>query len=245
MQASLEAEVKGKNEAIKQKKKLEIDVNEIEIALDHSNKSNSELQKANKKLQQTINEQQAQIEDEQKQRNEAREAAALSERRANQLQVDLEESRTVIEQVEKSRKAIENELHDAADKISELSSINSNLAGFRRKLENELTAMRVDLEDTHNELKNSEERVKKAVADAARLSEELRIEQVCFLSFEGKFILTIIVFSQEHASNVEKVRKGLEQQLIEFQIKLDQAESNALKGGKRILQKMEQRVLTN
>merc|ERR1719339_814890 len=45
MQASLEAESKGKADALRAKKKLESDINELEIALDHSNKSNSDLQK--------------------------------------------------------------------------------------------------------------------------------------------------------------------------------------------------------
>jgi hypothetical protein len=39
MQASLEAESRSKAEALKQKKKLESDINELEIALDHSNRS--------------------------------------------------------------------------------------------------------------------------------------------------------------------------------------------------------------
>merc|ERR1712183_808481 len=50
MQASLEAEAKGKAEALRVKKKLESDINELEIALDHSNKANSDLQKHIKKL---------------------------------------------------------------------------------------------------------------------------------------------------------------------------------------------------
>ena len=54
MQASLEAESKGKAEALRQKKKLESDINELEIQLDHSNRSNADLQKQIKKLQQQI-----------------------------------------------------------------------------------------------------------------------------------------------------------------------------------------------
>jgi myosin heavy chain 6/7 len=38
MQASLEAEQNGKAEALRMKKKLEGDINELEIALDHCNK---------------------------------------------------------------------------------------------------------------------------------------------------------------------------------------------------------------
>merc|ERR1712183_506537 len=45
IQASLEAEAKGKAEALRLKKKLESDINELEIALDHANKANSELLK--------------------------------------------------------------------------------------------------------------------------------------------------------------------------------------------------------
>lgn len=45
MQASLEAEVRGKNELLRVKKKLEADINELEIALDHANKANADAQK--------------------------------------------------------------------------------------------------------------------------------------------------------------------------------------------------------
>ena len=45
MQASLESEQRAKAEALRVKKKLEGDINELEIALDHANKANSEAQK--------------------------------------------------------------------------------------------------------------------------------------------------------------------------------------------------------
>merc|ERR1712214_205180 len=51
MQASLEAESRAKAEALRIKKKLESDINELEIALYHSNKANMEGQKAIKRYQ--------------------------------------------------------------------------------------------------------------------------------------------------------------------------------------------------
>ena len=51
MQASLESEQRAKAEALRIKKKLEGDINELEIALDHSNKDNSEAQKSIKRYQ--------------------------------------------------------------------------------------------------------------------------------------------------------------------------------------------------
>jgi TolA-binding protein len=63
-------------------------------------------------------------------------------------------------------------------------------------------------------------------SDAARLAEELRQEQ-------------------EHTIQVERLRKGLEQQIRDLQTRLDEAEGNALKGGKRVIAKLEQRVRNN
>lgn len=74
-----------------------------------------------------------------------------------------------------------------------------------------------------NEAKNSEEKAKKAMVDAARLADELRAEQ-------------------DHAQTQEKLRKALETQIKELQVRLDEAEANALKGGKKVIQKLEQRV---
>jgi chromosome segregation ATPase len=91
---------------------------------------------------------------------------------------ELDEIRAALEQADRARKAAENDLHDAADRISELSLSNANMGAQKRKLESDIAAMQSDLDEAIAELKNSEERVKKASADAARLAEELRQEQV-------------------------------------------------------------------
>jgi myosin heavy chain 6/7 len=54
MQASFEAEARGKVEALKSKKKLESDINELEVALDGANRGRAEAEKNIKKLQQSI-----------------------------------------------------------------------------------------------------------------------------------------------------------------------------------------------
>ena len=54
MQASLDAEVRGKADGLKLKKKLEADVNELELQVDLLTKSNAELSKNSKKMQQQI-----------------------------------------------------------------------------------------------------------------------------------------------------------------------------------------------
>ncbi|XP_069359363.1 myosin heavy chain, muscle isoform X22 [Maniola hyperantus] len=223
MQASLEAEAKGKAEALRMKKKLEADINELEIALDHANKANAEAQKNIKRYQGQIKDLQTALEEEQRARDDAREQLGISERRANALQNELEESRTLLEQADRARRQAEQELGDAHEQLNDLSAQNGSLSAAKRKLESELQTLHSDLDELLNEAKNSEEKAKKAMVDAARLADELRAEQ-------------------EHAQTQEKLRKALEQQIKELQIRLDEAEANALKGGKKAIQKLEQRV---
>uniref|UniRef100_A0A1Q3G4M4 Putative myosin class i heavy chain n=1 Tax=Culex tarsalis TaxID=7177 RepID=A0A1Q3G4M4_CULTA len=223
MQASLEAEAKGKAEALRMKKKLEADINELEIALDHANKANAEAQKNIKRYQQQMKDVQSALEEEQRARDDAREQLGISERRANALQNELEESRTLLEQADRGRRQAEQELGDAHEQLNDISAQNASIAAAKRKLESELQTLHSDLDELLNEAKNSEEKAKKAMVDAARLADELRAEQ-------------------DHAQTQEKMRKALEQQIKELQVRLDDAETNALKGGKKAIQKLEQRV---
>ena len=57
------------------KKKLESDINELEIALDHANRANADAQRTIKKYIETVRELQLQVEDEQRQKDEIRYAA--------------------------------------------------------------------------------------------------------------------------------------------------------------------------
>lgn len=81
------------------KKKLESDINELEIALDHSNKANAEAQKAIKKYIQQLKDVQTALEEETRAHDEAREEYGIAERRAHALAGELEEARTLFEQV--------------------------------------------------------------------------------------------------------------------------------------------------
>jgi len=223
LQASLEAEAKGKAEALRIKKKLESDINELEIALDHSNKANSDLQKHVKKVSSDIKDMEARVEEEQRCASEYREQYGIAERRSNALNGELEESRTLLEQSDRARRQAESDLHEASESLNELSSSTNQLSLNKRKLEGELQTLHADLDEMLNEAKNSEEKAKKAMVDAARLADELRAEQ-------------------EHAHSQEKMRKGLEIQVKELQARLEEAEGNALKASKKQIVSLEGRV---
>jgi len=83
--------------------------------------------------------------------------------------------------------------------------------------------MNGDLDEMANEARMSEEKAARAMVDAARLAEELRAEQ-------------------DLAAQLERDRKVGEAQVKDLQARVDEAEMNALKGGKKAMHKMETRI---
>merc|ERR1712062_840888 len=98
--ASLEAEQRAKSEALRIKKKLESDINELEIALDHANKANSEAHKSIKRYQGTLRDTIQGYEDEARSRQQVMEQVGISERKANALSGEVEESRALLDSAE-------------------------------------------------------------------------------------------------------------------------------------------------
>merc|ERR1712141_291287 len=223
MQSALEQESKGKAEGLRMKKKLESDVGELEIALEHSNANNQDTQKNIKKYQQQIREAQAKLEDEQRAKEVARDALVAGERKAHAMQNALGEARTLLEQADRNRRTTEQELSDANEQLSELTCQNQSIAGAKRKLESEIQTLNGDLDEMTSEAGLSNDKAKNAMIDAAHLAEELRAEQ-------------------DVAQSIERDRKLLECQVKDVQARLDDAETNALKGGKKAMNKMESRI---
>merc|ERR1719186_2089356 len=161
--------------------------------------------------------------EEQRLASDYREQYGIAERRANALSGELEESRTLLEQSDRGRRQADSELADANEGLNGMTTHYNNLGLAKKKLEGELQTLHADLDEMLSEAKNSEEKAKKAMVDAARLADELRAEQ-------------------EHAQNQEKMRKGLEIQVKELQVQLEEVEANAIKATKKTIAKLEGRV---
>ena len=80
-----------------------------------------------------------------------------------------------------------------------------------------------DLDEITSEAAVSEEKAKRAMVDAARLATELRAEQ-------------------DQAVALERENKLLAAQVKDAQLRCDEAETNALKGGKKAIATMETRI---
>merc|ERR1712055_115700 len=223
MQASLESEQRAKAEALRIKKKLEGDINELEIALDHANKANSEAQKAIKRYQGQMREAECAYEEEQRQRQEVAEKASLADRRANALAGEMEEARSLLDSAERGKRQTEAELAESRNAVNEMTSINSRASSDKRAIESAVHTLHAEIDDMLQQAKNSEEKAKKAMVDAARLADELRAEQ-------------------DHTSTQSKARRALETQLQELENKFAEANENAIRGGRAAMAKLETRI---
>merc|ERR1712135_92824 len=223
MQASLEAESRAKAEALRIKKKLESDINELEIALDHANKANAEAHKSIKRYQGQLREVEGGYEEEKRQHVAITEKAGLAERKANALHGELEESRALLDSADRGRKQTEMELAEARSAVNDMTAINSKALSEKRHLESACHTLHAEIDDCLRQAKNSEDKAKKAMVDAARLADELRAEQ-------------------DHASNQEKAKRTLETQINELENRLAEANEMAMKGGRAAMAKLESRI---
>merc|ERR1711934_294484 len=196
MQAALETEAKGKAEALRMKKKLESDVGELEIALEHSNANNVETQKAIKKYQVQIRDAATKLADEQRAKEIARDTLVASEKKAHGMQNALEETKTLLEQADRNRRTVEHELADVNESLSDTTVQNQAIAAAKRKLESEMATLHADLDE----------------------------------------------MTKEAAMVLSKNHKLADIQVKDMQTKLDEADMNALKGGKKAMNKLESRI---
>ena len=83
--------------------------------------------------------------------------------------------------------------------------------------------LHAEIDDMCHQAKNSEEKAKKAMVDAARLADELRAEQ-------------------DHTGSLGKTKRSLESQLVELENKFNDANETAMRGGRAALAKLESKI---
>merc|ERR1711915_896678 len=222
--ASLEAEQRAKGEALRIKKKLEGEINELEIGLDHANKANAEGLKSVKRYQTQLRETIQVFEDESRARAQISEAVGISERKAAALSGEVEESRALIDSADRAKRQIENEIADARAAVNEIQSINARDMTAKRSLEGSIHTLQAEIDAMLGAAKNAEEKSKKAMVDAARLADELRAEQ-------------------DHATSLASSKNAMNNQFGDLEARLADAEAAAAKGGKAAMAKLEVREL--
>merc|ERR1719219_2170565 len=93
----------------------------------------------------------------------------------------------------------------------------------KRGLESVIHTLQAEIDDALQAAKNSEDKSKRAMVDAARLADELRAEQ-------------------DHVQAESRAKRSLDTQLGELENRLADAEAAAAKGGKSAMAKLEMKI---
>jgi len=121
-----------------------------------------------------------------------------------------------------ARRQAEQDLGDTTEHLADLTVQNQGLYSAKRKLESDLADLKGEQEEAKMEAGNAEDRARRYMLDAAKLADELRLEQ-------------------ENAQLMERERREQEAKAKDIQIQLDEAETNAIKWGRKMAQKLEAR----
>ncbi|XP_017096044.2 paramyosin, short form isoform X2 [Drosophila bipectinata] len=219
----IEAETRLKTEVTRIKKKLQIQITELEMSLDVANKTNIDLQKVIKKQSLQLTELQAHYEDVQRQLQATLDQYGIAQRRLAGLNGELEEVRSHLDSANRAKRTVELQYEEATTRINELSTANVNLVSIKSKLEQELSVVASDYEEVSKELRISDERYQKVTVELKHVVEQVHEEQ-------------------ERIVKLETIKKSLEVEVKNLSIRLEEVELNAVAGSKRIISKLEARI---
>merc|ERR1712115_167759 len=221
--ASIETEQRAKGEALRIKKQLEGEINELEIGLDHANKANSEGLKSIKRYQGQLRETIQLFEDEARSRAQIIEQVGISERKAAALSGEVEESKALLDGANRAIRQLQNDIADSRSAVNNMQVINGRDMTGKRQLESSIHTLQAEVDGMLVAAKNAEDKAKKAMVDAARLADELRAEQ-------------------EHVGTLGTGKNSLSNALGELEGRLSDAENVALKSGKSAMAKLEGKI---
>lgn len=219
----VEAETKLRTEVARIKKKLQIQITELEMSLDVANKTNIDLQKTIKKQSITLTELQAHYDEVQRQLQVTIDQLSIAQRKVQSLTAECEEIRGNYESALRGKRAVEQQYEESVSRINELTTINVNIASAKSKIEQELATLAGDYDEVTKELRISDERFQ-------RVQTEL------------KHTVEILHEEQERIVKIEAIKKSLEIEVKNLSVRLEEVEANAIVGGKRIISKLEARL---
>merc|ERR1712198_625525 len=213
------------------KSQLQSTLDQLEGGLDKEKKARATLEKQKRKVEGDLKMAQDTVADLERTKREIEGVIANKEKNNQLLSAKLDDEQSLVAKAQKNIKELqgrveasaEQELADTNETLADLGNVNQSIAAAKRKLEAEFNQLGADLDEMTNEARLSEEKAARAMVDAARLADELRCEQ-------------------DAAMSLEKDKKLLEAQCKDAASRADEAEINALKGGRKAMIRMEARI---
>merc|ERR1719336_2706874 len=123
----------------------------------------------------------------------------------------------------RSIRQLQNDIADSRAAVNNMQTINARDMTGKRQLESSIHTLQAEVDGMLVAAKNAEDKAKKAMVDAARLTDELRAEQ-------------------EHVGTLGTGKNSLSNALGELEGRLSDAENVALKSGKSAMAKLEGKI---
>merc|ERR1711983_528569 len=224
-------------EFLSTKKNMTKGIENMQSAVETEGKVKAEALRMKKKLETDVLDLESNLE-------RANAANADTQRSIKGYQLNLREAQTKLEDQQRAKEVAHDELINAERRantnqnaLEEARTLLEQADRARRMVEQELQdtneslsdqtytiqALQADCDEMAGEASLSEEKAQRAMIDAARLADELRSEQ-------------------ELAQALEREKKLLEAQVKDMQARVDEAQTNALKGGKKAMTRMDTRI---
>uniref|UniRef100_A0A669CUD7 Myosin heavy chain, fast skeletal muscle n=1 Tax=Oreochromis niloticus TaxID=8128 RepID=A0A669CUD7_ORENI len=223
----------------KTKQRLQGEVEDLMIDVERANALAANLDKKQRNFDKVLAEWKQKYEESQAELEGAQKEARSLSTELFKMKNSYEEALDHLETIKRENKNLQQEISDLTEQIGETGKTIHELEKAKKTVETEKSEIQTALEeaeleadfvqvqgevdDAVQEARNAEEKAKKAITDAAMMAEELKKEQ-------------------DTSAHLERMKKNLEVTVKDLQHRLDEAESLAMKGGKKQLQKLESRV---
>ncbi|XP_041433455.1 myosin-11 isoform X1 [Xenopus laevis] len=204
-ETELEDERKQRTIAAAAKKKLEVDLKDLEGQVDFANKARDEAIKQLRKLQGQMKDFQRDLDEARNAREEIFTTARENEKKAKSLEAELIQLQEDLAAAERARKQAELEKEELAEELAGSASGKSSLLDDKRRLEARISQLEEELEEEQSNMEGMSDRMRKAVQQTEQLNNELAAERST---------------SQKN----ESARQQLERQNKELKVKLQEME---------------------
>merc|ERR1719447_1938867 len=218
IQAAYDDEAHSRSDVGRGNKKMDQDLADLQAALIRAGKQIVDAEKTSKDLANQLKETILKNDVVEKSVFDAKASAESAESRVKLMSDEIMELRISLESSERARKNAEHSLMEASERSTMLHTQNSSFINQKKKIESELLSVRNEVEEALKEAQSGEESAKKAITTAALLAEDLKKEQ-------------------DQAQHLERMKKTQEANLKILQKRLDEAEEQAVKGGKKSMSK--------
>ncbi|KAI5087447.1 myosin-9 [Silurus meridionalis] len=183
MEMELEDERKQRSVAVAARKKMELDLKELEAAIDQANKNRDEALKQLKKLQ--MKDLLREVDEMRLSREEILAQSKENEKKVKSMEADMIQLQEELAAAERAKRQAQQERDELQDEINNQNSKNALTVEEKRRLEARIAQLEEELEEEQNNTELTNDRLKRAMLQTDQINVELTAERSTAQRLEG------------------------------------------------------------